>query len=228
MRFRGATKGVSKIFAAEIMILFASVIACVLYALITIAGDIDSINLEGEPDSSVIAIVVCSIAVGVLILLAGLFKIIGYIQAARDEEYFVRAIIFAIIAIVLYAVSGFLQTKTGGVMGWVNTIVLAIAELLQLLVITSTINGIAELAYDCRRDDVVNRGGTINKIIGTVFSLNISMIILGHVFKLFMNETTITTISTIVAVIILVLTVIAYILYLGYLGKASRMLKNER
>lgn len=75
---------------------------------------------------------------------------------------------------------------------------------------------------------MVNRGGTINKIIGTVFSLNISMIILGHVFKLFMNETTITTISTIVAVIILVLTVIAYILYLGYLGKASRMLKNER
>ena len=221
MRFRGAAKGVSKIFAAEIMILFASVIACVLYALITIAGGIDSINLEGEPDSSVIAIVVCSIAVGVLILLAGLFKIIGYIQAARDEEYFVRAI-------VLYAVSGFLQTKTGGVMGWVNTIVLAIAELLQLLVITSTINGIAELAYDCRRDDVVNRGGTINKIIGTVFSLNISMIILGHVFKLFMNETTITTISTIVAVIILALTVIAYILYLGYLGKASRMLKNER
>lgn len=139
MRFRGAAKGVSKIFAAEIMILFASVIACVLYALITIAGGIDSINLEGEPDSSVIAIVVCSIAVGVLILLAGLFKIIG-----------------------------------------------------------------------------------------TVFSLNISMIILGHVFKLFMNETTITTISTIVAVIILVLTVIAYILYLGYLGKASRMLKNER
>lgn len=227
MRFRGAAKGVSKIFASEIMTLFASIIAGVLYGLLTLAGGIDNINFDGELNASLIAILICSITVGVLFLLAGLLKIIGYFQASRDEEYFVRAIIYAIISIVLYVISGFLQTKTSGIMDWINAIILVLAELMQLLVMTSTINGIAELGYDCRRNDVVNRGSTINKIIGTVYTLNISMIILGHIFRLFMNEDIVNTITAIVVVIIMVLTVIAYFLYLGYLGKASRMLKGE-
>ena len=135
--------------------------------------------------------------------------------------------IYAIISVVLYVAAGFLQNKSGVVLEWVYAIVIAAAELMQLLVMTSTINGLAELSYQCRRDDLVARGNTIIKIIGTVYTLNISMIIAGRVFKLFMKESILDTITMIVTAIILILTVIAYILYLGYLGKVSSMLRRN-
>ena len=178
-------------------------------------------------NSSAKTVLICSIAAAALLLLSGLLKIIGYIQAAGDEEYFTRAIIYAVISIVLYVTAGFLQNKTGAVMEWIYTIVIAVAELMQLLVMTSTINGLAELSYQCRRDDLVARGNTIIKIIGTVYTLNISLIIVSRVFKIFMQESILDTITMIVTAIILILTVIAYILYLGYLGKVSSMLRRN-
>ena len=227
MMFPKARKGVSKIFVAEIMTLIAALIAGVISAIITAAGGIDNLNLTGEMTSSGTTIVVCTIVVGVLLLLAGLMKIIGYFQAAGDEEYFTRAIIFAIIGVVLYVIVGFLQHKDGVVMEWIYTGVLAIAELMQLLVMTSTINGLAELSYRCRRDALVSRGNTILKIIGTIFSLNICLIILNRVFRLFLREDIVSTIAIIVTIVIILLTIIAYFLYLGYLGKVSRMLKES-
>ena len=227
MMFPKARKGVTKIFIAEICTLIAAVVSGIVSVLVTKAGGIENFSFEGNMTSSSQIVLICSIAAAALLLLAGIFKIIGYIQAAGDEEYFTRAIIYAVIGVVLYVIAGFLQNKTGAVMEWIYTIVIAVAELMQLLVMTSTVNGLAELSYRCRRDDLEARGSTINKIIGTVFSLNIALVIGGRLLKLFVNETVINTITVIVTVIIVILTVIAYILYLGYLGKVSAMLRRN-
>lgn len=227
MLFPKARKGVTKIFIAEICTLIASVATSILTVLVTKAGGIENLDLKALMQSPSQPLTILAIAAAALLLFAGLFKIIGYIQAAGDEEYFTRAIIYAIISVVLYVIGAFLQSQTGTVMDWIYTIVIAIAELMQLLVMTSTINGLAELSYQCRRDDLVARGNTIIKIIGTVYTLNISLIIVGRVFKIFMNESILDTITMIVTVIILILTVIAYILYLGYLGKVSAMLRRN-
>lgn len=227
MMFPKAKKGVTKIFIAEICSLIAAVVSGIVSVLVTKAGGIENFSFEGNMNSSSQIVLICSIAAAALLLLSGLFKIIGYIQAAGDEEYFTRAIIYAVISIVLYVTAGFLQNKTGAVMEWIYTIVIAVAELMQLLVMTSTINGLAELSYQCRRDDLVARGNTIIKIIGTVYTLNISLIIVSRIFKIFMQESILDTITLIVTAIILILTVIAYILYLGYLGKVSSMLRRN-
>jgi hypothetical protein len=227
MMFPKARKGVTKIFIAEICTLIAAVVSGIVSVLVTKAGGIENFSFEGNMTSSSQIVLICSIAAAALLLLSALFKIIGYIQAAGDEEYFTRAIIYAVISVVLYVIAGFLQNKTGNVMEWIYTIVIAVAELMQLLVMTSTVNGLAELSYRCRRDDLESRGSTINKIVGTVFSLNIALVIGGRLLKLFVNETVINTITVIVTVIIVILTVIAYILYLGYLGKVSAMLRRN-
>lgn len=227
MMFPKAAKGVTKIFVAEIFSLIAGVLATVLSVTATLAGDVSRIFSLGEASGSTMVFFVCAVAAAALLLIAGLLKVIGYIQAAGDEEYFTRAIIYAIISVVLYVIAGFLQNKSGTVMEWIYTGVIALCELMQLLVMTSTVNGLAELSYQCRRDDLVSRGNTILKIVGTVFSLNISLIIIGRVLRMFMNETVINTITTIVTVIILLLTLIAYILYLGFLGKVSSMLRRS-
>ena len=227
MMFPKARKGVTKIFIAEILTLIVGVLSSILTVIITKAGGIENFSFEGAMNSSAKTVLICLIAAAALLLFAGIFKIIGYIQAAGDEEYFTRAIIYAIISLVLYVAAGFLQNKTGVVLEWIYAIVIAVAELMQLLVMTSTINGLAELSYQCRRDDLVARGNTIIKIIGTVYTLNISLIIVSRVFKLFMKESILDTITLIVTAIILILTVIAYVLYLGYLGKVSSMLRRN-
>ena len=227
MMFPKARKGVTKIFIAEICTLIAAVVSGILSLLIAKAGGIENLNFENLMSAVSQPVMILSIVAAVLLLFSGLFKIIGYIQAAGDEEYFTRAIIYAVISVVLYVIAGFLQSQTGTVMEWIYTIVIAIAELMQLLVMTSTINGLAELSYQCRRDDLVARGNTIIKIIGTVYTLNISLIIVSRVFKIFMKESVLDIITLIVTAIILILTVIAYILYLGYLGKVSSMLRRN-
>lgn len=227
MMFPKARKGVTKIFIAEIITLIVGVLSGILTVIITKAGGIENFGFEGAMNSSAKTVLICSIAAAALLLLSGLLKIIGYIQAAGDEEYFTRAIIYAVIGVVLYVIAGFLQNKTGVVMEWIYTIVIAIAELMQLLVMTSTVNGLAELSYRCRRDDLESRGSTINKIVGTVFSLNIALVIAGRVLRLFMSENVVDTITMIVTIIIVILTIIAYILYLGYLGKVSSMLRRN-
>ena len=227
MMFPKARKGVTKIFIAEICTLIAAVISGIVSVLVTKAGGIKNFSFEGNMTSSSQIVLICSIAAAALLLLSALFKIIGYIQAAGDEEYFTRAIIYAVIGVVLYVIAGFLQNQTSVVMEWIYTIVIAISELMQLLVMTSTVNGLAELSYRCRRDDLESRGSTINKIIGTVFSLNIALVIAGRLLRLFMSENVVDTITMIVTIIIVILTVIAYILYLGYLGKVSSMLRRN-
>lgn len=227
MRFPRAAKGVTKIFVAEVMTFISFLLSGVLVVLATVAGGLDNIDFSGELKGTALTVLICAVAVAGLMFLAGLLRIIGYIQAAGDEEYFVRAIIFAIISFVLYLASAFLQTKTGMVMEWIYTIVLALAQLMQLLVFTSTINGLIELSYQCRRDDLVSRGSTIMKLLGTIYSLNISLIILNRFFRLFLSADIVTTIATIVTVIVILLTVISYFLYFGYLGKTSRMLKES-
>lgn len=227
MRFPRAAKGVTKIFVAEVMSLISVLVWGVILAVTSASGGVENLDLSGELSSASLAIVIACLTIGLLMLLATLLRVIGYIQAAGDEEYFTRAIIYAIISFVLSLVTAFLQDKDGTVMAWIYTIVLAVAQLMQLLVLTSTINGLRELSYRCRRGDMESRGGTIMKIIGTIYTLNIALIILNRFFKLFLSEDIVTTITTIVAIIIVILTVIGYILYFGYLGKASRMLRES-
>ena len=122
MMFPKAKKGVTKIFIAEICSLIAAVVSGIVSVLVAKAGGIENFSFEGNMNSSSQIVLICSIAAAALLLLSGLFKIIGYIQAAGDEEYFTRAIIYAVISIVLYVTAGFLQNKTGAVMEWIYTI----------------------------------------------------------------------------------------------------------
>ena len=228
MRFPHAAKGITKIFIAEILSLFSVIASFVLIILIGVAGGLDNFNLSDGILSADTATVICGGVVITLLVISGILNIIGYIQSAKDDEHFVRAIVYAIVTVVLMGAAAFLQTRTGNLMEWITTIVRAVAKFTELMIVISAINGMITLSGRVGRDDLVSRGGTIINLLSTMFTLNIILIILNRVFPLFMSEDIINVISLIINIVIAVLTVIEYILYLSYLGRTSKMLRETR
>ena len=216
MSFPHAAKGISKIFISELLTLISGIALLVIVML-------SAAKVKGTENGILIGL---SIA-GAVFFLAFILKVIGYFQAARDEESFTRAIIFAVIFVVLLIAANFLQGQKDVVMQWVYTLVLVVAETMQLMVAVSTIGGMTELSYKCRDEGLVRRGNTLRKIITAIYTLNVVLIILNRIFVFFVNDKITATISLIIIAVVAVLSLIQYILYITYLANVSGMLKES-
>lgn len=226
MRFPHAAKGVTKIFVAELLMLFGSIASAVLIVFLAIFQQADAANNAGALNTSEFGVMICGGAAGLLFLIGGVLNIIGYIQTAKDEESFVRAIILAIVSIVLTLIASFFQNQTGA-MGWVYTILMAVSQLTWMFVAISAIGGLTNLSYNCNRPDMVRRGNTLMHILEAIYILTIIGILLRRLFPMFIKTKFIDYIVVAIDIIVAVLSFIQYILYLGYLGKASSMLNGK-
>ena len=165
-------------------------------------------------------------AAGAVFFISFIIKVIGYFQASRDEEGFTRAIILAIITVVLLIVANILQPQNNVVMQWIYTVVLVAAETTHMVVIVPAIGGMVNLSYKCRDEGLVRRGNTIIKIVSAIYALNIVLIILNRIL-FFINPDILKTFNLIIKLLVAVLTVIQYILYITYLANVSSMLKES-
>lgn len=216
MSFPHAAKGISKIFISELITLISGIALFVMLML-------SAAKVKGTENGILIGL---SIA-GAVFVVAFILKVIGYFQAARDEERFTRAIIFAVIFVVLLIAANFLQSQKDVVMQWIYTIILVAAETMQLMFWVSTIGGMGELSYKCRDEGLVRRGNTILKILSAIYTLNVILIILNRIFVFFLSDKITGTISMIITAVVAVLSLIQYILYITYLANVSGMLKHS-
>lgn len=221
MRFPHAAKGVKKIFIAELLMLVSGLAALVMIVLAVMSDQ----NASFEKTAAT-GVLICGVTAGLLMLFGGIMMVIGYIQTAKDEESFVKAIIFAVVSVVLAVAASYFQGRTGAY-EWVYTIISAVAQLTWMIVAISAIGGLIDLSYSCNRADLVRRGGTILKLLDAIYILTFILIILKQVFKLFLDKAVINSITAVIEVVVSVLSLIQYILYLSYLGKVSGMLKES-
>ena len=216
MSFPHAAKGISKIFISELVTLLSGIAGVVMLML-------SAAKVKGTENGILIGL---SIA-GAVFVVAFILKVIGYFQTSRDEERFTRAIIFAVLFVVLLIAANFLQSQKDVVMQWIYTIILVAAETMQLMFWVSTIGGMGELSYKCRDEGLVRRGNTILKILSAIYTLNVILIILNRIFVFFLSDKITGTISMIITAVVAVLSLIQYILYITYLANVSGMLKHS-
>ena len=226
MRYPHAAKGITKILIAEILMLIMSLSSIILIIMMEVSGGVENLQTILSSNGMGTAIVVTAIVTGGFVLVGGLLMIIGYFQAAKDEEGFVRAIIMAVVSIVLTIIASFLQDKTG-TLAWVYTIVLAASQITWLFVSVSAIGGMIDLSYNCGRSDMVRRGNTILRMLETVYILTFIIIVLKQVFNILIKSEIIRVLMLVMESLIAVLSMIQYFLYLGYLGRVSSMLRNR-
>lgn len=223
MKFPHAAKGVKKIYSAQIL----SLIATVFTGIVSVFAVFALAAITAENDTATFisggATMVLGLAAVVLMVVGGIINIVGYIQAAMDEQGFKRAIVCTIIGIVLAVVSSFFTNLTG-FLGWLGTALYALSQIFNLLVVFFSISGLMNLSAKCHREDMVVKGTNILKVIEAIYILYILALIITRVFRENAFNTTLAVILTVAAII---LSVVQYFLYLSYLGKASKMLKEN-
>ena len=111
MKFPNAAKGVKKIFNAEII----SLIAALIGGAGLVLGLIGASKETGESAGTITLTVsgVLLIVSGIAILVAGVINIIGFIQAAKDEEGIKRAVLCTLFSALFAFVAAFFENQTG-------------------------------------------------------------------------------------------------------------------
>lgn len=224
MKFPSAAKGISKIFASEILTLI-SVIAIGFAGIFTI---VFAANAEADADLTVataftgIGTLLFAVAACVLMVIALILMIIGVIQAAKDEASF-RVIIFLTIFSLIVAVAGavfagiFPNTKLPyNIATVVSNIISFICSILVIL-------GIGNLAAQLKNDKVMAKCGSLLKIIICIGVLSI----IARIVSLFIPSTVTAIIVIGIAVLAMILCVVQYILYLSLLANAKTMLNES-
>ena len=223
MRFPNAAKGVKKIFTAEILLLIAAIAAGITSILLITAYASYTANSDAGAIWSSLGFLIFGTAMLVLLIVGGILNIVGYIQAAMDEDGFKNAIVCMVFSIIFGAVAVCFQASTG-FLGWLGTVMNLISQVLQLFVIVFSIGGIMRLSEKYRRDDMVKKGVTMLNIIKWLYIIYFVLLIMTRVFR---ESAVANTIILILTVVSLILSAIQYVLYLVYLSSASKMLKED-
>lgn len=219
MKFPYAAKGVSKIFRAEVLSLFASIIAGICTVLAQIAMSLKDQNSDTAAIIGLSAIIAVAVA-GVLFLIGVILRIIGYLQAAQEEEGIKRAVICTIFSIFFF-LGYYLLIEQVGFLGWLSTLFYVIAEILSLLVTIYTILGLMNLSAKCNRPDMIAKGSTILKILIVIYIMSY---LVSFITRFFRENAFNMTVVAILAAFTLILSVVLYFFQLYYFGKAKTML----
>lgn len=218
MEFPNASKGLKKIYLAELLHLIGAIM--VVCALILLAAN--GINLKTTGDvlrdkltETGMAIPMLFYSIGtIILLLIGLFlNLAGIWQASRDEESFKRALWATLLAIAINIAGGFLQRSNPGIVDWLDVISTICTMMITLLVL----NGIIRIADSLGSKDVSDLAKWCSKFIIFPFTLSLVGEVLIAVFAL--NESFVALFS----VAVYVLDAISYFMYLRVLSKARVM-----
>ena len=148
MKFPNAAKGVKKIFNAEII----SLIAALIGGAGLIPGLIGASQETGDSVGTTLLAVSGALLIvsGIALLVAGIMNIIGFIQAAKDEEGIKRAVLCAVFSALFAFVAAFFENQTG-FLGGLGTVLSSIATVLNMLVALFMIGGLMNLSAKCNR-----------------------------------------------------------------------------
>ncbi len=221
MRFPYAAKGVSKIFTAEIILLFSGIFGTIAMVLSMMANT--GVLVKSTSDVFYVITGALLIVTAVLFVIGGIINIIGYFQAAKDEEGFRKAILCEIFSL-FFAFGYQIFVNQTGFLGWLATFLNFISLVLGMFVAFYMIGGLTNLSAKCNRPDMVANGAFILKLLVTLYIISFIVTFIVRYFKENAFNQTIVSLLTILAA---VLSVILYFCELVYIAKSSRMLKEE-
>ena len=209
MNFPNAANGVKKIFASEVMILFAAIFSLIT-ALMTFTAFVAASNnsvMGGIAAGSGVAIF--GFASLILFVAGYITNFIGIKKASADEEDFKKVIgLVAVIISVLLSENKMLSSACD-----------IINNVAQLFVTVYVIQGIRNIAVKIGDSEVDSKGGDIFKVILCIYTL----IFLSKAISIFFPTSTGTVLSVVLVIMAGFLSIVQYVLYLSYLSRAKKM-----
>ena len=217
MKFPNAAKGVKKLFSAEILYLLSVILIGVVSVITVIINN----KMTNVSNAVAVLILVGFIAGGVLAVIAFILQIVGLVQASRDERAFKGVILLTVFGIIVSVIGAFFSKDS-----FINSLSTTINSVVSVISIILIILGIGNMSLQLERQDMIERGGRIIRIIVWLAIISIIM----NLISIFLPQN-IDDASDLAKVIILSLTVIAlmlniaeYVLYLSFLSKTKKML----
>lgn len=220
MRFPNACKGLKKIFFAELISLIALVPYAVSLVLIQfLPKEIDKNNAEILPAEVVVTIL--SILSLVMMTVAYVLNVIGYVTASKDNESFKKAMLLTIAGMVLTVVSGIMENANGNPI-LTNTFD-SMENILDLLITLMTISGIVTLSVTYGDLRMVESGKALFKFL---FAIYLPTLIAYVFVYLLRNTRSAAILAVTVTFISFALNTVYSLLYLRYLYRAVNMLEE--
>lgn len=220
MRFPNACKGLKKIFYAELISLIALVPYAVSMVLIQfLPEEINENNAEMLPAEVVVTIL--SLVSLVLMTVAYVLNIIGYVNASKDNESFKKAMLLTIAGLVLTVVSGIMENVNASPI-LTNTFD-SMEQILDLLITLTTISGIVTLSVTYGDLRMVESGKALFKFLFAIYLPTL----IAYVFVYMLRNTRSAAILAVtVTLISFALNAVYSLLYLRYLFRAVNMLEE--
>lgn len=220
MRFPNACKGLKKIFYAELISLIALVPYAVSMVLIQfLPEEINENNAEMLPAEVVVTIL--SLVSLVLMTVAYVLNIIGYVNASKDNESFKKAMLLTIAGLVLTIVSGIMENVNASPI-LTNTFD-SMEQILDLLITLTTISGIVTLSVTYGDLRMVDSGKALFKFLFAIYLPTL----IAYVFVYMLRNTRSAAILAVtVTLISFALNAVYSLLYLRYLFRAVNMLEE--
>ena len=220
MRFPNACKGLKKIFFAELISLIALVPYAVSLVLIQfLPEEINKNNAEMLPTEVVVTIL--SILSLVMMTVAYVLNVIGYVTASKDNESFKKAMLLTIAGMVLTVVSGIMENANGNPI-LTNTFD-SMENILDLLITLMTISGIVTLSVTYGDLRMVESGKALFKFL---FAIYLPTLIAYVFVYLLRNTRSAAILAVTVTFISFALNTVYSLLYLRYLYRAVNMLEE--
>ncbi|MBQ1944814.1 MAG: hypothetical protein IIU42_07365 [Ruminococcus sp.] len=220
MRFPNACKGLKKIFFAELISLIALVPYAVSLVLVQfLPEEINKNNAEMLPAEVVVTIL--SILSLVMMTVAYVLNVIGYVTASKDNESFKKAMLLTIAGMVLTVVSGIMENANGNPI-LTNTFD-SMENILDLLITLMTISGIVTLSVTYGDLRMVESGKALFKFL---FAIYLPTLIAYVFVYLLRNTRSAAILAVTVTFISFALNTVYSLLYLRYLYRAVNMLEE--
>ena len=207
MRFPNAYKGLQKVLISQYLQIISVFCMLVAGVLALVGAEMSNVDLMLAGGGLLLA--------GAVIAIIGLIlNLIGLNQARRDEQNFMFAFIFAIIAIATAVVGTILLTPAPVFADWLQFI----SKVAEITVTEYTVIGIVTLATQLRREDVAGFGRIIMIIITILFAVVLFA-------ELFAN--TMTAFADIMGTVSSALNLLVLILFIILLVKSKKMLSKN-
>lgn len=220
MRFPNACKGLKKIFFAELISLIALVPYAVSLVLVQfLPEEINKNNAEILPAEVVVTIL--SILSLVMMTVAYVLNVIGYVTASKDNESFKKAMLLTVAGMVLTVVSGIMENTNGNPI-LTNTFD-SMENILDLLITLMTISGIVTLSVTYGDLRMVESGKALFKFL---FAIYLPTLIAYVFVYLLRNTRSAAILAVTVTFISFALNTVYSLLYLRYLYRAVNMLEE--
>lgn len=223
MTYPNAAKGVKKLFNAEILYLISALLLGA--SAVTVAAVSGMSGSENDAAFGVLSLVSLLLILGTLVvlLIAGIINIVGYVQASKDEKGFGKALLCTVASLVLSFSSTMLLKETG-LLGWLSTGLSVGSELLRLLSFAFAVFALMRLSEACGRTDMVERGRTILRILIAVNFLSLLVLVIN---EMLLSNLFNASLALVCSVLSALLAVVQIVLFIRYLAKAAKMLREN-